>query len=37
MTRFYVEESQWVMYEDMDTKHHWAMSDPVTTRSLTSI
>lgn len=30
--RFYVEESQWVMYEDMDTRHHWAMTDPVTTR-----
>ena len=33
VTRFYVEETQWVMYEDMDTRHHWAMTDPVTTRS----
>ena len=31
--RFYVEETQWVMYEDQDTRHHWAMTDPVTTRS----
>ena len=30
--RFYVEETQWVMYEDQDTRHHWAMTDPVTTR-----
>jgi aminopeptidase N len=30
--RFYVEETQWVMYEDMDTSQHWAMTDPVTTR-----
>ena len=31
--RFYVDETQWVMYEDQDTRHHWAMTDPVTTRS----
>ena len=31
--RFYVEETQWVMYEDQDTRHHWAMTDTVTTRS----
>ena len=30
--RFYVEETQWVMYQDQDTRHHWAMTDPVTTR-----
>ena len=31
--RFYVEETQWVMHQDQDTRNHWAMTDPITTRS----
>ena len=31
--RFYVEETQWVMYQDQDTRNNWAMTDPITTRS----
>merc|ERR1712192_17603 len=30
--RFYVLETQWVMYLDQDSKHHWALTDPITTR-----
>jgi hypothetical protein len=30
--RFYVEETQLVMYKDMNTSEHWAMTSPVTTR-----